>query len=179
VGLFNTIENILTVFGALTVIKIGIYFFLYLKEKNNYEEIDLVYFYGSNSKMFEKDYPIKDYFSLSTSNDKKDMFLFGAKKYLLKDIKIYEVTDYQVDMFHKKGKLKLKKIKEIIDILPGEYLQIDCIVSEGIPSHVIKFRIDGKAVEYPLVYNGLYGNRSTSYIQTKHDIYSFLYTYFH
>lgn len=177
--LFNVIENILTVFGALSVIKICIYFYLYLKEENNYEEIDLLYFYASDSNMEEKDYPIRDYFSLNNSNnDKKDIFLFGAKKHLLKNIKIYEVTDYQTDIFHKKGKLKLKKIKECSDIFPGEYLQIDCMVSEGIPNHIIKFRIEGKPVEYPFVYNGLYGNRSNSYIQTKHDVYSFLYTYF-
>lgn len=178
--IFNVIESILTLLGALSVIKVFIYFYFYLKEKNNYEEIDLLYFYDSDSNVEEKNYPIKDYFSLidNNNNDKNDIFLFGAKKYLLKDITIYEVTDYKVNTFHKKGKFELKKIKKCIDILPGEYLEIKCMVSEGIPNHIIKFRIDGKSVEYPLVYNGLYGNRSNEYIQTKNDVYSFLYTYF-
>lgn len=180
-------ENVLTWIGIISLIISIIKVVIFIFDQNSYSNVKIRFF--ENQDEFEKvenEYPIIDELQYG---DNSSIFLIGAIDYPITKIKIFDlqVKDKNLtthisifDTIISRNFLLKEKLEKKLprDILPGEYLMIRCNAPEGIPPRKIRFRVNGKIIEYDFHYNGIYGNRDMDYIKEKHDLWTLIYHWF-
>lgn len=183
---FSIAENMLTCIGMISLIIAIIKIIIFLTDHSSYVNVKIRYFEDQNEFIKNKnDYPIIDEVEYDENGS---IFLIGAVDQSITNIKIYDLrirnkfsnTRIQfLELLYSRFMLKKKLEKTMpLNLIPGEYLLIKCIVPEGIPPRLIRFRVNGKIVEYDFHYNGIYGNRDMDYIREKHDLFTLLYHWF-
>lgn len=184
---FLNVENLLTWIGVFSLVISALRIIIYWFDKSSYANVKIRFFETALAFNKEKaNYPIIEELYY---NDNSSVFLVGAIDYPITKIKIYDLqvrdkilkTNIKpVDRFINENYFLKAQLKKELprDLLPGEYLMIQCNAPEGIPPRKISFRVNGKIVEYDFQFNGIYGNRNIDYIKEKHDFTTLLYHWF-
>lgn len=131
------------------------------------------HFFGTPRSEIEEKYAIRE--NVELNKGANEFFLIGFPGKVMRNIKIYELKGFNKWI----KRIRYKKVKKLsTTIKSDEYLLVRTHSAETIPANKITARIDGNLVTFHFENNGMYGIHDKEYIEVKHDMYSFLHSYF-